>query len=181
MTIRDVGLYDAAVRISEFWYFIPGVVASSFFPAIVSARETNAALYRSRLKYLFVFITVSAIALSVIIALVAKPLILSLFGNEFRESIPVVYVYVWSGLGIALMAIIERFLIAENYGKILLVTSFIGMTINIALNLLLIPIYGITGAAIATLAAYTLSPLVVFIFKAPRETASLLIRKERQV
>jgi O-antigen/teichoic acid export membrane protein len=35
----SVGIYDAAVRLSEAWNFIPGIIASSFFPAIINAKK----------------------------------------------------------------------------------------------------------------------------------------------
>jgi len=34
-----VGQYSAAVRISEAWYFIPMVITSSLFPAIINAKK----------------------------------------------------------------------------------------------------------------------------------------------
>ncbi len=39
MDAEAVGQYAAAVRISEAWYFIPMVIASSLFPAIINAKS----------------------------------------------------------------------------------------------------------------------------------------------
>ena len=48
-----VGQYAAAARLSEAWYFIPVVICSSVFPALVNVRKINRELYYSRLQKLF--------------------------------------------------------------------------------------------------------------------------------
>lgn len=44
-----VGIYSAALRISEAWYFIPGVIVASTFPIILEARKSNKKQYYARL------------------------------------------------------------------------------------------------------------------------------------
>ena len=48
-----VGQYAAAVRLSEAWYFIPMVVASSFFPAIINAKKQSEEIYSARMQRLY--------------------------------------------------------------------------------------------------------------------------------
>lgn len=36
---EEVGIYSAAVRVSEIWYFIPMVITASVFPAIIEAKK----------------------------------------------------------------------------------------------------------------------------------------------
>jgi probable polysaccharide biosynthesis protein len=57
-----VGQYAAATRLSEIWYFIPTVVVSSLFPAIVNARRQSEELYCDRLQKLFDLVAWIAIA-----------------------------------------------------------------------------------------------------------------------
>lgn len=40
-----VGIYSAAVRVSEVWYFIPMAIAASVFPAILEAKKRSEAQY----------------------------------------------------------------------------------------------------------------------------------------
>ena len=47
-----VGIYAAAVKVSEIWYFIPVVIASSLFPAIINSRKINEVLYETNSKIL---------------------------------------------------------------------------------------------------------------------------------
>ena len=52
-----VGIYSAAVRISEIWYFIATAVAASVLPSILEAKKNNEAQYRQRLQGLFDLMT----------------------------------------------------------------------------------------------------------------------------
>jgi len=49
----DLGQYSAAVRLSEAWYFIPIVIASSLFPAIINAKKISNSLYYDRFQKLY--------------------------------------------------------------------------------------------------------------------------------
>ncbi len=48
-----VGQYAAAVRLSEAWYFIPMVITSSLFPAIINAKKQSEEMYYARLQRLY--------------------------------------------------------------------------------------------------------------------------------
>lgn len=52
-----VGIYSAATRISEVWYFIPTAIAASASPAIIEAKKIGEALYYQRLQRLFNLMT----------------------------------------------------------------------------------------------------------------------------
>jgi len=58
-----VGLYAAAVRLSEAWYFIPMAITSSVFPAIVNAKKQSEELYYQRLQKLYDLMVWMAVAI----------------------------------------------------------------------------------------------------------------------
>lgn len=96
------------------------------------------------------------------IMLVLHPIIMPLFaGDGFDYA----YFYVPILLGAAIFQSFDSFLstIYEAAQKTThsLISSVIGAVANIALNLILIPLMGVTGAAIATMASY----VVVFIYR----------------
>jgi O-antigen/teichoic acid export membrane protein len=167
-----VGIYDAAVRISEVWYFLPGMIIGSLFPAIINARNTDKASYFRRLRALFSFVLLLSLLISSLIFVFASPLMHLVFGNQFAESIGVVRIYVWAGIGMTVGALAQQYLVAENYGKIFFYVSFGTALLNIILNFLFIPLYGATGAAIATLVSYSLIPLSLLVFPASRKDIS---------
>ena len=55
--------------------------------------------------------------------------------------------------------------LAKNFTKISLSSTLLGATINVILNIILIPKIGINGAALATVISYTVATFGVFIYK----------------
>jgi O-antigen/teichoic acid export membrane protein len=175
--VSSVGIYDAAVRISEVWYFLPGLIIGSLFPAIVNARKTSRAAYYRRLRALFFLILAISVSVSVAIFFIASPLMRLVFGAQYLGSINVVRIYVWAGIGMAVGTIAQQYLIAENFGSYFFYISFGTAGINVLLNLILIPIYGPSGAAIATLVSYTAIPFMLLLFKNTRTDIVEIFRK----
>ncbi len=151
-----VGIYSAATRISEVWYFIPTAIVASASPAIIEAKAINEALYYQRLQQLFNLMAVIAIAISLPIAFLADPLITLLFGKNYSEAGVVLAVHIWSSLFVFLGVAQSPWDLAENLQKIAFLKVLLGAAINVLLNLLLIPKYGALGAAVATCISYAI-------------------------
>jgi PST family polysaccharide transporter len=60
----EVGIYSAAVRISEIWYFIPTTIVSSVGPSIYGAKEKSETLYYKRIRQLLRLMAFISIAIS---------------------------------------------------------------------------------------------------------------------
>ncbi len=162
----SVGLYDAAVRLSEVWIIIPSIITASLFPAIIKAKQADSAEYKKRLLILIGFTTIISGLMAGFISLLASPIVLLIYGSTFFASIPVVYIYVWSGVLTSLGTISHFFLTAENMRKTLFFSSGGAMILNVFLNILFIPQYGIVGAAWSTLISYFILILpILLIFK----------------
>jgi O-antigen/teichoic acid export membrane protein len=158
-----VGLYAVAVKLSEIWYFIPAIICTSLFPAIINSKNNNELQYKIRLNRLYIFLGVSAVLIALPVTLLAVPIITLLFGTAYLASAPLLQIYVWSGVGLFLMTGINRYLMAENYLKSIFIYSLISVVTNIILNIIFIPQIGLLGAAWATLVSYLISPIIVFI------------------
>jgi O-antigen/teichoic acid export membrane protein len=151
-----VGYYSAAVRLCEAWYFIPVTLCNSIFPAIVNAKNISTEFYNNRMQKLYDLLTWLAIGIAVPVTIFSSQIIDLLFGNEFSQAAPVLTIYIWAGVAVFLGVASSQYLINENLTKLSFYRTFIGMILNVALNLYLIPMYGIIGAALATLISYTL-------------------------
>ncbi len=163
-----VGLYDSAVRVSEVWYFIPLVIVTALYPAIINAKKTSEELYNKRLGKLALLLFFLAVIISIPVSLFAPFITHLLYGNAFIDGAAVLNIYVWSTIGTFLGVLVFQYLITENYRKILSFIAFVPMICNVILNILWIPIYGIQGAAYATLISYSLIPLSLLLFKKTR-------------
>ncbi len=162
---RAVGLYAAAVKFAEVWYFVPGIICASLFPAIVNAKSTNQAVYKQRLRHLYLLMLIVAVVIAIPTTFLAPIFLPAIFGLEYLASVPILQIYIWSGLGLFLGWAINQYLISENKAKLLFKLNALAMLANIALNLILIPIIGLNGAAWTTLISYMILPLVVFLRK----------------
>jgi O-antigen/teichoic acid export membrane protein len=173
---RQVGLYAAAVKISEIWYFIPVIICASLFPAIVNAKQHDAAQYKKRLNNLYWLMFYLATALAIPISLLAKPLVRIIFGQGFLASAGALQIHIWAGIGIFLGVALSQYLISENLNIINLTMTLSSAILNIILNLFFIRYWGINGAAFATLISYSSIPATFFIYTSIRNR---LINKVR--
>ncbi|MBE9818283.1 flippase [Campylobacter concisus] len=149
-----VGQYAAATRLSEIWYFIPTVVASSLFPAIVNAKRQSEELYYDRLQKLFDLVVWIAIAIALPITFLSDMIVNMLYGEQYNQAASVLMIHIWASIFVFLGVVSGNWYINENLQLLAFWRAFYGMISNIFLNLLLITKYGIQGAAIATLISY---------------------------
>ena len=154
--LEAVGQYAAAARVSEAWYFIPSVLTASFFPAIINAKKNNEDLYNSRLQKLYDIMVWVAIAIAIPMIFLSDWLIEILYGYQYSEAGNVLMIHIWAGVFVSLGLASNGWLICENLQKFLLVNTFIATITNIGLNYILIPKFGIVGAAWATIISYFL-------------------------
>ncbi|MGA8264285.1 MAG: polysaccharide biosynthesis C-terminal domain-containing protein, partial [Ignavibacteriaceae bacterium] len=170
------GYYASAVRLCEAWYFLPVVVTSSLFPAIITAKNNSNLLYQSRLQKLYDLLAWIAIAIALPTTFLSKFIIQLLYKPEFLPAAPVLTIYIWAGVGTFLGIASSQYLITENLTKIAFYRTTIGMIINIILNFILIPIYGITGSAIATLISYFIATFSLYFNSETREQTMMMFR-----
>ena len=152
-----VGTYAAAARLSEVWYFVPAAIAASVFPAMVRAHTGDRPSFDRWMTRLYDLMIALALPIAIVVSLLAGPLVAVLFGPEFEASGPILAVHVWAGPFVFLGAALSRWLIAEDRLKFSLARHGAGAVVNVALNLVLIPLYGGAGAAIATLVSYAVA------------------------
>ena len=105
-----------------------------------------------------------AIAIAVPVSIFSLDIINIIFGNEFHTAAPVLTIYIWAGVAVFLGVASSQYLITENFTKLSFFRTFIGMVINVILNRILIPKYGIVGAAVATLISYSVAVFSIILF-----------------
>ena len=83
---EKVGIYSAAVRLTEMWYFMPMAITTSVFPAIVSAKKTGEAEYYNSIQKLYLLMVWLSIAVAIPITLFARHVVLFVFGQEYLSG-----------------------------------------------------------------------------------------------
>ena len=152
-----VGQYAAAVRLSDAWLFITVVITNSLFPAIINAREKSSELFRERMTRLYKLLVFIALVISCSIFIFSEQLVLITFGDDYSSAIQVLRLYTWSIVFVFLNNASWKWYIAENLQRIAMLRLCLGAIVNIGLNMLFIPKFGLQGAAYATLISYILA------------------------
>jgi len=170
LNAKAVGVYAAAVKICEAWYFVPTIVTASLFPAIIVAKQKNEQIFHERLQKLYDLMVWGSLAVALPISLIADWLIHILYGIEFKEAADILRIYIWAGLFVSIGVTSSKWLVAENLEIYSFYRTAIGAILNVGCNLWLIPIYGIKGAAFATLIAQSSASFMCLgIFKKTRK------------
>lgn len=148
---QAVGHYAAAVRLSEAWNFVPVIIASSLFPAIISSKQQSEELYYARLQHLYDLMVWLAIGIALPMTFLSDWIVDLLFGKQYSLAGSVLMIHIWAGVFSFFGTVRGKWLIAENIQKIGLYYLFSGAVLNVSLNFVLIEQIGINGAAIATI------------------------------
>jgi O-antigen/teichoic acid export membrane protein len=176
MDEKSVGYYAAAVRLSEAWYFIPVAICNSLFPAIVNAKKVNEVFYQNRMQKLYDLLAFIAIMIALPVTFFSNQIITILYGNEFISSAPVLTIYIWAGVAVFLGVASSQYLINENLTKFSFFRTALGTVSNVILNFILIPLYGITGSALATLISYSVATFSIGFSKRTYKQTWMMIK-----
>lgn len=166
-SVESVGIYSAAVKISELWFFVPMAVVNSVFPSIVQAKDINEETYYSRIQKLFNLMCLLAYAVAIPMTFLSPYIVTLIYGPEYAEASAILTVHVWMGLFATLGVAREVWLTTEGLMKFSAVTTTTGAIVNVILNYFFIPIYGGIGAAVATVIAQMVSAYAIGAFYPP--------------
>jgi O-antigen/teichoic acid export membrane protein len=156
-----VGFYVAAVNLAEIVWKIPDAIGTVLLPRIANIGATSAKLLTPAVSRI-VFLIVSSMAL--FLGLFSQKIIILFFGPQFLPSNIPLLILLPGMIGITVWKIIASDMIAEGYPVEYSLTAMISLITIIILDLLLIPRYGIDGAAFATTIAYSAATVSIIFF-----------------
>jgi PST family polysaccharide transporter len=150
---RSVGLYSAAVRLSEVWYAIPVLICNSVMPKLLPSFVSNRPLYYARLQVVYNLMVLVSVILALGTLLVGHSVVGMLFGAAYGQSAPILSIHIWTGVFVFVGVLGGQQMVHEGLTIIEMRRALLGAVINVVLNILLIPRFGIAGSAYATLMA----------------------------
>jgi O-antigen/teichoic acid export membrane protein len=160
-TGRETGLFATSFRIFEIFFGLAGVALPVAMPVLAAAKSDNA-----RLRYVAQRITevgvVVAVFLSLVLAILAEPVLELLGGDEYRGAAPILRVQALALVPVFLGQAWQLSLIAIRKQSALLLANGAALAVVLGLGLALIPPYEAMGAAVAAVAAEAVLALVLF-------------------
>ena len=171
------GIYSAAIGCASMTSFVFSAIAASLRPTILEHKKASSPLYETNMCRLYTITIYMALAQSVAMTLLAKPIILIMYGQEFIEAVPVLQIGVWFTTFSYIGSARDIWMLAENKQQHLLVINLSGALTNVLLNMLLIPFWGTAGAAIASVATQIFANSILgFIYRPIRPNNWLVIK-----
>ncbi|BAU62813.1 putative polysaccharide biosynthesis protein [Stanieria sp. NIES-3757] len=174
---QEVGVYSAAVKLSEAWPILILAIVKSFSPAIISAKQVSQELYYQKIQRLANLLTLIVYAIAIPMTFLATPLVILVFGTDYAAAGAVLSIHIWASVFGFLGYIKEVWIATEELTKFALAASVSGAILNILLNWWLIPIYGAVGAAIATVLSYGFADYVMCFLYPPARPMGLVMTK----
>jgi O-antigen/teichoic acid export membrane protein len=153
----QVGLYAIAVAVGELPWHLPAAAATVLFPWIADKKRKDAAQFTSYVTRNVLFLTIIA---ALILFFVGRFLITVLFGDQFAESVVLMYVLLPGIIALGITRLMGSHFQGSGrpeLGTIMVAFSFIE---TIVLDILLIPRMGALGASIASSIAYITSGII---------------------
>ncbi|MGK5094012.1 flippase [Deltaproteobacteria bacterium TL4] len=171
----DVGIYSAAVRLSEVFYFIPVIIANSLFPAILETKKRSRILYLARLQMFYTLMVWIAIGIGLIMTLMSDHVVTLLYGKAYKSAGLVLKVHIWATVFVFFGTVKGKWILTENMQFYSAICTGLGAVSNIVFNMVLIPHYGVVGASMATIFAHIFSALVIPTFYKPDRISVLML------
>lgn len=146
-----VGWYSIPYKITYAFQFIPLALVAALYPRFSEyyehKKEKLAFLYQEGIKYLLLFVCPIAVGISVL----ARDIVLQVYSADYLPSILPLQILM-AGLVFSFVSFpVGAFLNACNRQKMQTGIVALVLAVNVVLNVMLIPVYGIVGAAIAAL------------------------------
>jgi len=151
LSIEDAGIYSVGYLFGTIVLVLQSAISRAWLPYIIDkVKENNKKAISRAIKYLTLFMFI----FSVIVSLVSYLYIIFIIDKKFHSaayiSIIVCFGYFFDGI----WKLYNGILVYENMFKFYTIAVFFAGFINILLNYITIPIWGINGAALATVFSF---------------------------
>lgn len=158
---REVGLYSAAYRFLDAVMLLAASIGGPFYPRLSNmvGRDSNGV--RDLLEGTWKPLLALGLPIWLGTFFVAEPLTRTLFGDEFADARIILIILICGSLPLLWINIPNHALIAANLVWQLAGIYGLSVLVNVAFNLLLIPLFGAAGAGIATVVCEWLNLVLV--------------------
>lgn len=161
--VAAVGIYSAAYRLLEAAVIFPNLLLTVFVPELTNlyAEERHSEI-QSVAKKLFFLLAIPSVYIVMAASLYSADLLQFLYKGSYAEAAPVLVVLGWTAFFLFMNVPVSHLLFASHnekfQTKILVSLTFL----NVILNFIFVPQFGILGAGIATLFCEIMSFFFLF-------------------
>lgn len=171
------GYYSAAIKCAGITCFVFAAIIDSFRPSIFESRQQGIPQFEQNMSRLYCLIIYLSLAQSLVMTIFAKLVIYILYGAAYAPAATALQIVVWYTTFSYLGAVRNIWILAEQKQKYLWIINLSGALANVVLNRFLIPLWGINGAALASLVTQMFTNVIVgFIIKPIRRNNWIMLQ-----
>lgn len=161
--ISDTGWFSAAMRTVEASQFLHIALLGALLPIMSFAYLGGSQVSRENKKALVAswwFLLAVGVVAAVLLFFFSRPIISLVFGKEFTPSILALRILAWLMIPFSINIYLSASLISARQERRVLSTFVISLVILVILDVLLIPVFGLVGACIATLVSESIQAMI---------------------
>jgi O-antigen/teichoic acid export membrane protein len=162
---KSLGLYAAIIPLSSFWNVLPMILCMSVAPYIAKIKNSDNVKFEIIMLKLFRAALIFSVLAILVTLLLSKPVISLLYGPAYEGAADILNIYVFTNAPIFLGVVQGLWFINHKKPHLALLQTISGALFSIFGNLLLIPVFGLKGAALTAVIAQLISSVLInFIF-----------------
>ncbi|MEA2443601.1 MAG: hypothetical protein QOJ12_893 [Thermoleophilales bacterium] len=152
-TARETGLFGTSYRIVEMLFMVPSVLFAVVLPVTTIAAGEDEGRLRYVLQRMSEVGLIASVYVAIAVAIVAEPVIRILGGEQYVDAAPALRIQAFALIGFFLNQAWGTVLISIREQRRIAIANAIALTVLVVLGLVLIPAWGIEGAATAAVIA----------------------------
>ena len=165
VTDEQIGIYSVGIQIAEKVWLVSDALRDALFSKLIGGRDAEEVN-----KVIRICFTISLVIDLAIIA-VGAPFIRICYGAEYAGAYEPLVIVLFGTLVMVFYKIIQTYNIVHKKQKLNFIFLAASVVANVILNAVLIPLWGINGAAAASLISYSVCAFL-FVFEYTRATGS---------
>jgi PST family polysaccharide transporter len=165
---KYVGYYAAAVSLSNLWHVLPMSICASAAPIIALKKIEGDREYYDALLQLFRLGLITSLSISVVVFFISDFLTFILYGHEFVDTGKILKIHIFTNIPVFLGVVRSLWTVNERQRWFSIWSTLGGASLSLALNWLLLPNFGVTGAAFSAVLSYFMSAVLSSVFLSRR-------------
>jgi O-antigen/teichoic acid export membrane protein len=145
------GLYARAVTMAEIVFYVPDSIGTIFLPRVAGSTAEDANQMVRRVSRLSVLLTVLVALALIPTAFVGIHVVLT----KYVDCLPAFFVLLPGVVSLSVAKVMSSFVSGRGRPGLISVVTSVALVLNVGLNLIFIPRFGIVGASLASLISYT--------------------------
>ncbi|MBY8070002.1 flippase [Vibrio fluvialis] len=147
----ELGLYAVGIKFVLILVVLPTLISNVFYPSLVSKYHTGKYVeYNNQLQAMYLLFFILGLILYSFLYFSSEMIVIKLFGDEFKDSVLIMQIYSLLLVVSFFQSLNNKVLILNDLQSVIFKRATFALIINAVLNFIMIPKFGIKGAAYST-------------------------------